>query len=60
MSGPNAEGGWHSFHEQSITANERAWVEFLRIISRGAGLIAGSPTGRGNPGRVTVPTPSPA
>ena len=31
-----------------------------RIIARGAGLIAGSPTGSGRPGRVTVPTPSPA
>ena len=31
-----------------------------RIIARGAGLIAGSPTASGRPGRVTVPTPSPA
>src|SRR5271166_254872 len=31
-----------------------------RIMTRGAGLIAGSPGGRGRPGRVTVPTPSPA
>ena len=31
-----------------------------RIISRGTGLIAGSPGGIGRPGRVTVPTPSPA
>ncbi len=31
-----------------------------RIISRGTGLIAGSPTASGSPGRVTVPTPSPA
>ena len=30
------------------------------IISRGFGLIAGSPTASGNPGNVTVPTPSPA
>ncbi len=30
------------------------------IISRGRGLIAGSPGGTGSPGRVTVPTPSPA
>ncbi len=32
----------------------------VRIISRGTGLIAGSPGGSGRPGRVTVPTPSPA
>ena len=31
-----------------------------RIIRRGTGLIAGSPTGTGSPGRVTVPTPGPA
>ena len=31
-----------------------------RIIARGAGLIAGSPGASGRPGRVTVPTPSPA
>ena len=31
-----------------------------RIIWRGAGLMAGSPGGRGSPARVTVPTPSPA
>ena len=31
-----------------------------RIIARGTGLIAGSPGGSGRPGRVTVPTPSPA
>ena len=30
------------------------------IILRGAGLIAGSPTARPRPGRVTMPTPSPA
>ena len=30
------------------------------IISRGFGLIAGSPTASGRPGNVTVPTPSPA
>ena len=30
------------------------------IIRRGTGLIAGSPTGTGSPGRVTVPTPGPA
>ena len=30
------------------------------IIWRGTGLIAGSPTGIGKPGMVTVPTPSPA
>ena len=30
------------------------------ISLRGPGLIAGSPTDRGNPGRVTTPTPSPA
>ena len=30
------------------------------IIRRGAGLIAGSPTGRLRPGLVTMPTPSPA
>ena len=30
------------------------------IIRRGAGLIAGSPTARLKPGRVTMPTPSPA
>ena len=32
----------------------------LRIIRRGTGLIAGSPTATGRPGRVTVPTPRPA
>ena len=32
----------------------------LRIIRRGTGLIAGSPGAIGRPGRVTVPTPSPA
>ncbi|CAM5741370.1 hypothetical protein SHIRM173S_08743 [Streptomyces hirsutus] len=31
-----------------------------RIICRGTGLTAGSPTGSGRPGRVTVPTPGPA
>ena len=31
-----------------------------RIMRRGTGLIAGSPGGTGRPGRVTVPTPSPA
>ena len=31
-----------------------------RIICRGTGLMAGSPGGTGRPGRVTVPTPSPA
>ena len=31
-----------------------------RIIWRGTGLMAGSPGGIGRPGRVTVPTPSPA
>jgi hypothetical protein len=31
-----------------------------RIISRGAGLMAGSPTGTRIPGSVTVPTPGPA
>lgn len=31
-----------------------------RIISRGTGLIAGSPTASGSPGSVTVPTPGPA
>ena len=31
-----------------------------RIIARGTGLIAGSPTSSGSPGRVTVPTPGPA
>jgi hypothetical protein len=31
-----------------------------RIISRGTGLMAGSPGGIGRPGRVTMPTPSPA
>ena len=31
-----------------------------RIIRRGTGLIAGSPTGTGRPGLVTVPTPEPA
>ena len=30
------------------------------IIRRGTGLIAGSPGGKGRPGRVTVPTPGPA
>ncbi len=30
------------------------------ILRRGAGLIAGSPMATGRPGRVTVPTPSPA
>src|SRR5256885_16146119 len=30
-----------------------------RIIARGAGLIAGSPTGSGSPPRVTVPPPPP-
>ena len=30
-----------------------------RIMARGPGLIAGSPTASGRPGRVTVPTPSP-
>ncbi|MNL20083.1 hypothetical protein D3C87_1413140 [compost metagenome] len=32
----------------------------VSIILRGTGLIAGSPGGRGNPGRVMVPTPFPA
>ncbi len=31
-----------------------------RIIVRGTGLIAGSPTASGSPGFVTVPTPGPA
>ena len=31
-----------------------------RSICRGTGLMAGSPGGTGKPGRVTVPTPSPA
>ena len=31
-----------------------------RSIWRGTGLMAGSPGGMGRPGRVTVPTPSPA
>ena len=31
-----------------------------RIIARGTGLIAGSPGASARPGRVTVPTPSPA
>ncbi len=31
-----------------------------RIIRRGTGLMAGSPTGTGRPGSVTVPTPGPA
>ena len=31
-----------------------------RIMLRGTGLIAGSPTGMARPARVTVPTPSPA
>ena len=31
-----------------------------RIIRLGTGLMAGSPTATGNPGRVTVPTPGPA
>src|SRR3954447_4929531 len=31
-----------------------------RMNCRGIGLIAGSPTGRGSPGLVTVPTPGPA
>jgi hypothetical protein len=35
-------------------------ASLARIIARGAGLIAGSPGARGSPGRVTVPTPSPA
>ena len=35
-------------------------ARLARIIARGAGLIAGSPGGSGRPGRVTVPTPSPA
>ena len=30
------------------------------IMRRGTGLMAGSPGGTGRPGRVTVPTPSPA
>ncbi len=30
------------------------------IMRRGAGLMAGSPTASCRPGRVTVPTPSPA
>ena len=40
----------------SRATSATAW----RIIACGAGLIAGSPTGTGSPGRVTVPTPSPA
>src|SRR5438105_1477592 len=36
------------------------WLIARRIISRGTGLMAGSPGGRGRPGLVTVPTPSPA
>ena len=35
-------------------------ARLARIIARGAGLMAGSPGGSGSPGRVTVPTPSPA
>ena len=35
-------------------------ASWSRIIARGAGLIAGSPGASGRPGRVTVPTPSPA
>ena len=35
-------------------------ARLARIIARGAGLIAGSPGLSGSPGRVTVPTPSPA
>ena len=31
-----------------------------RIMRRGTGLMAGSPTGTGRPGSVTVPTPGPA
>ena len=30
------------------------------MMARGPGLIAGSPTASGSPGRVTVPTPGPA
>ena len=35
-------------------------ADLPRIIARGTGLIAGSPTSSGSPGRVTVPTPGPA
>ena len=31
-----------------------------RIMRAGTGLMAGAPTGRPRPGRVTVPTPGPA
>ena len=32
----------------------------VRIICLGTGLMAGSPTAMGSPGKVTVPTPDPA
>jgi hypothetical protein len=35
-------------------------VTASRIIRRGTGLIAGSPTASGSPALVTVPTPGPA
>ena len=41
----------------------RSWAisaTTARISLRGPGLIAGSPTAIGRPGRVTTPTPSPA
>ena len=44
----------------STTQSAPNSARVVRIICRGTGLIAGSPGGTGRPGRVTVPTPSPA
>ena len=46
------------FPEQYAAAVTSSTV--ARIIRLGTGLMAGSPTATGNPGRVTVPTPDPA
>jgi hypothetical protein len=44
----------------ALVDNVETLANLPGIIARGAGLIAGSPTASVRPGRVTVPTPSPA
>ena len=42
-----------------VPPSTRASATAARIIRRGTGLMAGSPTATGNPGLVTTPTPGP-
>ena len=45
---------------RSTPARRRSFPVSAIIMRRGTGLMAGSPTASPKPGRVTVPTPSPA